>query len=143
MQIIPSYGDMQQELVKLKINLKLEKAVKLVGKVEHSQTPFYFKAADIFVLNSGYEGLSHVILEAMQLGVPVIASNRGGNPELIQNNFNGFLVECKNQKEIKETILKLWQQKDLQEKFILNSKEILKDFTWENLVNKTLEVLKG
>ena len=52
-------------------------------KVPHDQMPYYFKAADIFVLNSGYEGLSHVILEAMSFGVPVIASREGGNPELI------------------------------------------------------------
>jgi glycosyltransferase involved in cell wall biosynthesis len=116
--------------------------VKLVGSVPHSLVPLYFKAADIFVLNSGYEGLSHAILEAMQFGVPVIASREGGNPELIEDNFNGLLVEYKNRKEIKEAILKLWQNRDLQEKFIRNSKEKLKDFSWENLVKKTLEVLR-
>lgn len=116
-------------------------AVKLIGQVEHSQMPVYFRAADIFVLNSGYEGLSHVILEAMQYGTPVIASNIGGNPELIENNFNGFLVEYKNREQLKEAILKLWQDKALQEKFINNSREKLKHFTWENLVQQTLKVL--
>jgi len=121
--------------------LKAGDRVKLVGSVPHSQIPLYFKAADMFVLNSGYEGLSHVILEAMQLGTPVIASNKGGNPELIQHNFNGLLVEYKNQEQLKQAILKLWQDKGLQEKFIQNSKEKLKDFTWENLVKKTLAIL--
>ncbi|KKS07722.1 MAG: Glycosyltransferase [Parcubacteria group bacterium GW2011_GWB1_41_4] len=123
-------------------NLKLEDRVKLTGSVPHSQMPLYFKAADVFVLNSGYEGLSHVILEAMQHGVPVIASAEGGNPELIENGANGFLVEYKNQEQLKSAILKLWQDKNLQEKFIQNSKEKLKNFTWENLVGKTLQILK-
>lgn len=123
--------------------LGLGNKVKLAGRVPHSQIPFYFKATDIFVLNSGYEGLSHVILEAMQLGVPVVASNIGGNPELIEDNFNGFLVEYNNQEQIKEAILRLWHNKDLQNKFIQQSKEKLKAFTWENLVEKTLEVLKS
>lgn len=113
-----------------------------VGHVPHSQIALYFRAADIFILNSGYEGLSHVILEAMQYGVPVIASNIGGNPELIENNVNGLLVEYKNQEQLKQAILKLWHDKDLQNKFIQNSHQKLKDFTWENLVNKTLKVLK-
>ncbi|MDO8601240.1 MAG: glycosyltransferase family 4 protein [bacterium] len=111
-------------------------------KVPHEQMPYYFKAADMFVLNSGYEGLSHVILEAMQAGVPVIASREGGNPELIQDNFNGLLVEYKNREQIKEAILKLWRDKAIQEKFIHNSQEKLKDFTWGNLMQKTLQILK-
>ncbi|MBI2625988.1 MAG: glycosyltransferase family 4 protein [Candidatus Nealsonbacteria bacterium] len=112
-------------------------------KVPHEQMPFYFKAADMFVLNSGYEGLSHVILEAMSFGVPVIASREGGNPELIEDNFNGFLVEYKNKEQIKQAILKLWRDKELQEKFIKNSREKLEEFSWENLVKKTLQVLKS
>jgi len=124
-------------------NLKLENKVKLVGSVPHSQMPLYFKAADVFVLNSGYEGLSHVILEAMQHGVSVIASSEGGNPELIENDVNGLLVKYKDQEQLKSAILKLWQDKNLQEKFIQNSREKLKSFTWENLVGKTTEILGG
>jgi len=124
-----------------KEKLKSGNRVKLVGPVPHSQIPLYFQAADVFVLSSGYEGLSHVILEAMQLGVPVIASREGGNPELIEDNFNGLLVEYSNQEQLKQAILRLWQNKELQEKFIQNSKEKIKDFTWENLVNQTLAVL--
>lgn len=111
-------------------------------KVPHSQMPFYFRAADIFVLNSGYEGLSHAILEAMQSGAPVIASNIGGNPELIEDGFNGFLVEYNNCDQLKDAILRLWRDKDLQEKFINNSREKLKNFTWENLVEETFNILK-
>lgn len=112
-------------------------------KVPHEQMPYYFKAAGIFVLNSGYEGLSHVILEAMHFGTPVIASREGGNPELIQDNFNGLLVEYKNREQMKEAILKLWRDRAMQEKFINNSREKLKGFTWENLVEKTIKVLRS
>lgn len=123
-------------------NLKLEDRVKLTGSIPHSQMPLYFKAADVFVLNSGYEGLSHVILEAMQHGVPIIASAEGGNPELIENDVNGFLVEYKNREQLKSAILRLWQDKNLQEKFIQNSKDKLKNFSWDSLVEKTLQILK-
>jgi len=122
--------------------LEAQPRVKLAGGVPHTEMPLYFKAADIFVLNSGYEGLSHVILEAMQQGVPVIASSAGGNPELITDGLNGFLVEYQNREQLKDAILKLWQDKDLQAKFIQNSKEKLKNFTWENLVEKTTKILE-
>ncbi len=139
--IVGDGGERKSLSAKIK-NLKLENRVKLTGSVPHSQMPLYFKAADVFVLNSGYEGLSHVILEAMQHGVPVIASAEGGNPELIENSANGFLVEYKNQEQLKGAILKLWQDRNLQEKFIQNSKEKLKNFSWENLVEKTSQILK-
>lgn len=122
-------------------NLKLDDKVKLTGSIPHSQMSLYFKAADIFVLNSGYEGLSHVILEAMQHRVPVIASSEGGNPELIENDINGFLTEYKNQEQLKTAVLNLWQDKNLQEKFIQKSQEKLKNFTWDNLVEKTMKIL--
>lgn len=112
-------------------------------KVPHEQMPLYFRAADVFVLNSGYEGLSHVILEAMHFGTPVIASREGGNPELIEDGFNGILIEYKNREQIKSAILRLWRDKPLQEKFIRNSKEKLKYFSWENLMEKTVEILEG
>ena len=122
-------------------NLNLENNVKLLGRVSHESISSYFKASDIFVLNSEYEGLSHTILEAMYFSLPVIASNKGGNPELIEDGFNGFLVEYNDKEQIKDKILKLWKDKSFQETFIKNSKEKLKNFNWQNLVEKTLKVL--
>ena len=139
--IVGDGGERKNLELKIK-NLELGDKVKLTGSVPHSQMPLYFKAADMFVLNSGYEGLSHVILEAMQHGAPVIASSEGGNPEVIEDNVNGFLVEYKNQEQLKNAILKLWQDKILQEKFIQNSREKLKGFTWDILVEKTTKILE-
>ena len=132
----------EEDNLKLKVkNLNLENNVKLVGKISHESISFYFKASDIFVLNSEYEGLSHTILEAMYFGLPVITSDKGGNPELVEDGFNGFLVEYNNKEQIKDKILRLWKDKILQETFIKNSKEKLKNFSWQNLVEKTLKVL--
>lgn len=139
--IIVGEGEEKTKLELRVEKLRLKDNVKLVGKISHQNIPLYFKAADIFVLNSGYEGLPHVVLEAMQLGVPVVISNKGGNPELIKDNFNGFLIEYNNKEQIKNRLLKLWQDRNLQKRFIENSKEKLKEFNWENLVNKTIKIL--
>ena len=52
----------------------------------------WVKVADAFVLNSTYEGLSHVLIEAMSLGTPIVATAVGGNPELIADGVEGLLI---------------------------------------------------
>ena len=102
----------------------------------------YLLSADLFVLNSWYEGLSHSILEAFAFGVPVIASSVGGNPELIKNGENGLLVEYNSQGQIEEAILKLYKNPELRKYFIKNSKEILKRFDFQTMIEKTINVLQ-
>ena len=123
-------------------NHKLQDKIFLMGNIKHSELPLFFRAADLFILNTAYEGLSHVILEAMKMEVPVITTNVCGNPELIQNNYNGILVEYDNKEQLKESILKLWKDKNLQQKFIKNSLQELKKFSFKNMINQTLSVLK-
>ncbi len=139
--IIVGEGEERKSLEEKIERLGLENSVKLTGRVLHKNIPLYFKSSEIFILNSGIEGLPHVVLEAMQAGVPIVVSNRGGNPEVVENNFNGFLVEYNNKEQIRKAIMNLYNDKELQKTFIRNSKEKLKKFSWENLINKTIKIL--
>jgi len=112
-------------------------------KMPHSELMAHFKASKMFVLNSGYEGFSHIILEAMACGLPVITTNVCGNPEIIQDSYNGLLVEYNNKEQIKNAILKIWKDKDLREKLIQNGYKTLEKFTLDKMINKTLETLKS
>ncbi len=132
----------EEENLKKKIEkLQLTERVKLLKPVPHEQLTIYFSQAKIFVLNTAYEGFSHVILEAMQQGVPVITTEIGGNSEIIENNYNGILVEYNNRQQFKEAILKLWFDEYLQKKFINNSFKVLEKFTLEKMVSQTLKLL--
>jgi glycosyltransferase involved in cell wall biosynthesis len=74
----------------------LEKRVSFLGRVPRQQIALYMKAADYTVLYSGYEGLSHTLLESLRAGTPVIASEKGGNPEVVQHGLNGLLIPYVN-----------------------------------------------
>jgi len=66
--------------------------VAFLGRVPRDRLVLYMKAADYVALYSGYEGLSHTLLESLRAGTPVIASDKGGNPEVVQHGVNGLLV---------------------------------------------------
>ena len=55
-------------------------------------------------LYSGYEGLSHTLLESLRVGTPVIASDKGGNPEVVEDGVNGLLVPYVNVDALTETL---------------------------------------
>jgi len=130
--------------LKLKIeNLKLSDSVCLLGQKSHTETLQYLKAGDLFVLNTAYEGFSHLILEAMSVGVPIITTNVGGNPEAILNKETGLLVQVNDKEQIKEAIVKLYKDKDLREKLSQNAREKVKEFSKERMSRETVGVLRG
>ncbi len=134
-----------QELGNLKNlaeKLGVSKEAHFLGKVEHEKIMDYFRAADLFLLNTNYEGLSHTLLEAMQARVPIITTNVGGNPEVIENCKEGILVEYGDNKQLLAAAVKILSGGQLAETFIQNAKGKLNKFSWENMVQKTAEVLK-
>lgn len=73
----------------------------------------YVKAADIFVLNTAYEGLSHQLLEVMALGTPIITTPIGGNPELITDGVEGLFVSVDDALGYDRAISKLFTHPEL------------------------------
>ncbi len=122
-------GPEMKNLKKLTANLQIEKKVKFFGNVGHEEVLKEMKKSSVFVLNSSYEGLSHVLLEAIFADLPVLASDVGGNSELIIKGGNGELFAYNNEKEMEEKIIKMisknnldWSEKekdDFFEKFAL------------------------
>lgn len=140
--LILGSGPQKDKLISLVGEFNLQNNVS-IKEVEKSRVISQLSLAAVFILNSGYEGLSHTILEAMLAGTPVIATDIGGNPELIKDGENGLLVEYNNKEQLKQAILKLYNNPELRHKFVENSKEVLKKFTFENMINKTINVLKS
>ena len=90
--IVAGDGPMRGALEQQAATLGVQERVQFLGQVPHEQMPLYMKAADYLAVYSGYEGLSHTLLEGLRAGTPVIASDKGGNPEVVRHNVNGLLV---------------------------------------------------
>lgn len=101
----------------------------------------YLRAADVFVLNTAYEGFSHLILEAMAMGAPVITTNVCGNPELVDDGISGILVGFNDKKAIKNSILKLLKDEKLSQKLTSAAFQKSKQFSKERMINETIKIL--
>lgn len=85
-------GVCREELESLVRTHKLESTVHFHGTVDRDCMAEHIVAADVFVLNTSYEGLSHQLIEVMSLETPIITTGVGGNPELITDNVTGLLI---------------------------------------------------
>lgn len=105
------------------------------GTLPRDKTMEEMARADIFVFVSAWEGFPYTILEAMSVGLPVIASNVGGVSEAV-NESNGFLVSNEADK-ISEVLLKLINNKELRLQMGQNGQDrIRKDFSLEKMLNE-------
>ncbi len=101
----------------------------------------YLLAFDIFLLPSKKEGLPYAVLEAGLAGLPVVASNVGGIPEVIQDRVSGFLIHPDNHVSITDAIDYLLNNPDERNMFAVNLKEKIEaDFTLSQMIQKTKKV---
>lgn len=103
----------------------------------------YIKAFDIYTMSSVKEGLPYTIIEAMQAGLPIVATKVGGVPEAI-NEKNGILVESKNSQALAENILKLIENKNLASQLGNQAKiDVENNFSLERMLEQTIGVYES
>ncbi|MDE2079555.1 MAG: glycosyltransferase family 4 protein [Patescibacteria group bacterium] len=102
----------------------------------------YVRLSDVFVLNTRYEGFSHQILEVMAVGVPVVTTAIGGNPEAILNEKNGFLVTPNDLKKMEQIIVRLLTDATLRARITAAGKRTVAGFTNERMARETAALLK-
>jgi len=101
----------------------------------------YYALMDIFVLPSLFEGLPNVILEAMAMKTPVIATDVGGNPDVLSNGENGFIVPARDVSKLAFALTKLVENDDMRAKIgMKNRQKVEKDFQWSRTVEKIEKV---
>ena len=93
---------------------------------------------DIFVLPTLHENLSCALLEASENGLPIIATNVGGNKDVVSNGINGLLVPVSNPEAIKEAIISLYDNDELRRQMSINTENILKTKFSESSVTDSI-----
>ncbi|PKD18289.1 glycosyl transferase family 1 [Salegentibacter salinarum] len=129
-------------LLKRLKGLKLEGHVKCYGFKDNASR--FFKIFDYFLLTSRVEGLPNVIYEAFYHKVPVIATNVGGIPEIVNHLENGLLADAFNAEKLAEHILFLEKNQELIPRFTENAhKKLVENFTTKQMAQQTLQEYKN
>lgn len=114
--------------------------VEFTGNLAREAVSRLMIAADGLALYSAYEGFSHTLLESLQLGTPVLASDRGGNPELVRHGLNGLLAPHVSIPALQEAITELLDRRD---EFSANANTDLKRFGFQKMVDQTSNILES
>ena len=120
----------------------VENRVTFLGRVARDKMPLYMKAADYVAVYSGYEGLSHTLLESLRVGTPVIASDKGGNPEVVRHGVNGLLVPYVNVDALAAALEEAFQP-GKREMLAANSYNDMERFDFGRMVEETSSTLKA
>ncbi len=137
--LIAGGGELAKDLEEHAIELEIEKEVVFLGK--RRDIPEILNVLDIFILSSISEGLSVTLLESMASGLPVVATDVGGNAEVVIQGKTGVLVPSGNSEELARAIIGLLEN---EEKTISmgreGKKQVREKFNIEKMINEYREL---
>lgn len=118
-------GSCRQGLEQLAVELGITEKVHFIGKVANPQD--ILPLIDVFVLTSFSEGMSNTILESMSCAKPVVATDVGGNREMVRDGHNGILVESGNDSQLADALSLLLRDEKKRAFFGGNSRKIVEE----------------
>jgi glycosyltransferase involved in cell wall biosynthesis len=107
--------------------LGILQSVEFIGQVSNVEE--YYQKASIYVMSSRFEGFPNVLLEAKEMGLPVVSFDcKYGPAEVVRDNIDGFLAEPENTDDLSEKLLHLMDDAELRKRFSQNA---LQDMRFE------------
>ena len=129
-------GAFRSELDSFAEKLGVSDLIHYVGAAPYDKLHESYQYADIFVLTSLSEGMPSVILEAMGCGLPIVASDVGGNNEIVKEGENGFLIEGDDIDHLAEVLTQLIDNQELRKKMGEKSQTLAKNYDWKVLLEQ-------
>ena len=102
----------------------------------------YLSGIDVFLISSETEGLGTSILDAFAAGIPVVATNAGGIPEIVKHRGTGLIADVKDYETLSSNLNEIINNDNLREALIMNALEFVKSFDKKFTAKKTLNIYK-
>lgn len=123
-------GPKLDELRQLCAELKIEDAVRFTGRLDNDDIAGLYRDADLLLNPSLADNMPISLLEAMASGVPIVSTNVGGIPYLVEHGKSAMLVPPRRPDEMAECALRLLDDPDLSERLRAAGLEVARRFTW-------------
>lgn len=136
--IIGGDGGEQAEIEEYIFKKNLQTHIILTGFRE--DIPRILPELDLFLFTSKEEGLGTSVLDAFAAKVPVVSTNAGGIPEMVQDRITGLLNNIGDAQALAKSVMQLIKNDDLREKLIQNASEKLMDFTKEKMASQIVQI---
>jgi glycosyltransferase involved in cell wall biosynthesis len=134
--LIVGEGELETKLKQLSSDLGLQDKITFTGF--RNDIPEILNLLDIFTMTSKEEGLGTSILDAMINQLPMVVTDGGGIPEMIEHKKGGFVAEVKNIIQIYEYLLELINNPALRKEFGMYNGKAVKRFFIDTTINKTI-----
>lgn len=139
--IIVGSGPEKDYLISLSKKLNITERIIFKSNISIQELVDCYSSSSIFVLPSLREALPLVILEAMSCGLPVIATNVSGMPDVIKDGYNGFLVEPANVEQLSEKIKLLINNDALRTEMSKNARKFVEEkLSWDSVIERIITV---
>lgn len=139
--VIVGDGPQRESLRSLAKNLHIQDRAIFAGFVPEDDLKDFYAAADFLILPSLAEGLPLVILEALALGVPVIATDVAGIPEIILDGYNGLIVPPGDVDALSIAMKRLASDPELRNKMSAHARQTIgQKFSWRSVAQEVLRV---
>lgn len=140
--LIMGDGPERDYLVSVSEELSIKSSVKFLGFVGDDEKYAFLSQSDVFVLTSLHEGFGIVFMEAMYCGLPIVATNHGGQMDFLVNEENALLINVGDVEKCAESILRFKKDKKLYSLCSKNNKKKIKSFYAENVAGQYLHIYK-
>ena len=134
-------GPLRGRLEKQAEESGVRERVHFLGTLSHAEALGWYRQADVFVLNSTYEGMSHALVEAMAQGAPIVATAIGGNPELVEHEVTGLLVPPGDPRLLHAAIRRMVENKEFARACGARAKEHSRNFSSDAMIERWATLL--
>ncbi len=141
--IVVGDGPELQSLERLAETLNMVDRVYFARRRSKEQTRALMAGSDLFVLNSTYEGFPHVVLEAMSLGLPVVATAVGGTPEVVRDKQNGRLIGLTDNGILHEPLFQLVSSPLERQRLAEGARYTAEQFRFSAMIEQTEALLRS
>ncbi|MDQ3179249.1 MAG: glycosyltransferase family 4 protein [Acidobacteriota bacterium] len=140
--IVASFGDQRESLENLAKELKLNN-VEFIGKVNQETMSELYGKVDIYLNSPDTDNMPGSIIECYASGVPVVTTDAGGIPYILEHEKTGLIVKINDHESLAGEAMRLLEDNELAQKIIANGRKAAAKFSWEKVRTEWLALYEN